>query len=219
MAEEKAPRRVRAARKKPEGRYHHGDLRRALIDAAVAIVERDGRNALTLRAAARLIGVSEAAPYRHFADKDALLASVAEEGFRTLSSWMRTAAAPHEANPTWHLQALGVAYVKFAVAHPAHFRVMFTAVAAEPESYPALTAAYEETYGLLLGAITACQRVGLVREGDPLELALAAWAMVHGLADLSVGGQLPRFGLRAGTQPLAEKVTSTLLGGLAPHAP
>lgn len=219
MAEEQARRQGRAARKKPEGRYHHGDLRRALIDAAVAIVERDGRSALTLRAAARLIGVSEAAPYRHFADKDALLASVAEEGLRTLSSLMREEAAPHEANPARRLQALGVAYVKFAVAHPARFRMMFTSVTAEPESYPALAAAYEETFDLLLGAITACQRAGLVRDGDPRELALAAWAIVHGLADLSVGGQLPRFGVRAGTQPLAEKVTSTLFGGLAARVP
>ena len=219
MAKERSPRRGSAVRKKPEGRYHHGDLRRALIDAAIAIVEREGQSALTLRAAARRIGVSEAAPYRHFADKDALLASVAEEGLRTLSSWMREEAAPHEASPPQRLQALGVAYVKFAVAHPARFRVMFTVVAAEPESYPALAAAYEETFDLLRDAILDCQRVGLVRAGDPLELALAAWAIVHGLADLSVGGQLPRFGVRAGTQPLAEKVTSTLFGGLALRAP
>jgi AcrR family transcriptional regulator len=219
MTERHEGQRAGAVRKKPRGRYHHGDLRRALIDAALAIVEREGWHALTLRAAARLLGVSQAAPYRHFVDKDALLAAVAEEGLRTLSAWMREEAAPHEASPSRRLQALGVAYVKFAVAHPARFRVMFTAVVAEPDACPALVAAYEEMFGLLLDAIAACQRARLVREGDPRELALAAWSVVHGLADLSVGGQLPRFGLApADTRALAEQVTSSVFKGLEPRA-
>src|SRR5258707_1216881 len=115
----------REVRAKPEGRYHHGDLRRALIDAARVLVEREGRQALTLRAAARMAGVSQAAPYRHFPDKNALLAAVAEDGVRALAAWLRGAAARHEGDPLARLQALGVAYVTFAVTSTAHFRVMF----------------------------------------------------------------------------------------------
>jgi AcrR family transcriptional regulator len=215
---EGAKARRRAVRSKPRGRYHHGDLRRALIDAARLLVEREGRQALTLRAAARMAGVSQAAPYRHFPDKDALLAAVAEDGLRALAAWLREAAARHEDEPLVRLQALGVAYVRFAVTNTAHFRVMFTAVAAEPDPYPSLSEAYDEVAGLLLEAIVACQRGALVRDGKPRELALAAWSIVHGLADLAVGGQVPRMlGEEREPEALSKLVTSRLLTGLAPR--
>ncbi|HET8576665.1 MAG TPA: helix-turn-helix domain-containing protein, partial [Methylomirabilota bacterium] len=105
----------RPARRR-RGRYHHGDLPRALVAAAVSLVEREGVDALTLRGAARKAGVSQAAPYRHFADKQALLAAVAEEGFKALSEAMRRASAPHEGDPLGRFRALGEAYVEFATA-------------------------------------------------------------------------------------------------------
>ncbi len=218
MPEEKQPKRPRArpVQKKPVGRYHHGDLRRALLGAALVLVEREGKAALTLRAAARLLGVSEAAPYRHFADKEALLVAVAEDGLRTLATFLREAAAPHEAEPARRFQALGVAYVTFATVHPAHFRVMFTAVPAEQSAYPSLAEAYEGVFSLLIDAIVACQHRGLVRKSDPRALALAAWSTVHGLADLVVGGQVPRLGLDpANPAQLAAMVTERLFVGLS----
>ncbi len=209
-------RRPKAAVPKSPDRYHHGDLRRALLDAAVVLVEREGREALTLRAAARLAGVSSAAPYRHFADKEALLAAVAEDGIRALTACMGEAAARHEGDPGRRFQALGVAYVRFAVAHTARFRVMFTAVSAAEGAHPSLSSAAELLFGLLREAIVACQREGVVRLGDPRELALSAWSMVHGLAELEASGQVPRLGLEPiGTQRLAEMVTHTLFVGLA----
>src|SRR5258708_6887496 len=103
--------------------YHHGDLRRALLDAALALLEKSGVEALTLREGARRVGVTAGAPYHHFADKEAIVASVAEEGFVELGEAM--AAARDAADPASRLGAMGRSYVRFAVAHPAHFRVMF----------------------------------------------------------------------------------------------
>src|SRR5712692_6190825 len=95
-------------------RYHHGDLPRALLDAALRIVEMQGTAALTLRAAARLAGVSQAAPYRHFANKEAILAAVAEDGFRSLMAAMRHAVGAVGDSPLARLRAVGLGYVTFA---------------------------------------------------------------------------------------------------------
>lgn len=206
---------ARAVKAPPPKPYHHGDLQRALIDAALGLIEREGAQALTLRAAARLAGVSQAAPYRHFPDKDALLAAVAEDGLRTLATWMRDATSAHTGDSPRRLQALGVAYVKFAAAHTAHFRVMFTAVAKDMDAYPALAEASDAVFALLLDAITQGQRDGSVRPGNPKELALAAWSIVHGLAELEVGGQVPRLWLDAGKSgALAERITGWLGAGI-----
>jgi AcrR family transcriptional regulator len=107
-----------------ENHYHHGDLRNALVEAALRLIAEHGAQALTLRAAARAAGVSPAAPYRHFADKEALLAAVAEDGFEKLSRRMR-AAARGASDAAARLLAIGEAYVAFARAHSAHFHVMF----------------------------------------------------------------------------------------------
>src|ERR1700693_5459913 len=110
---------------KPPNRYHHGDLPRALLDAALHIVETQGTEALTLRAVARRAGVSQAAPYRHFASKEAILAAVAEDGFRSLIAAMRESVATCGEDPLGRLRAVGLGYVTFATSHPSHFRVMF----------------------------------------------------------------------------------------------
>jgi len=181
-----------AGDRRRRARYHHGNLRRALLDAALALVEREGADALTLRAAARRAGVSQAAPYRHFRDKEALLAAVAEEGFRAMTEAMRQAAAPHAGDPLGRLRACGLAYVEFATGHPAHFRVMFGRVAADRSAHPRLIEAAAEAFGLLVGGIRDCQNAGVVRNGDPEELALCAWSATHGLSALAVDGQLDK---------------------------
>jgi AcrR family transcriptional regulator len=201
----------------PRGRrrYHHGDLRRALLDSALALVEREGAEALTLRAAARRAGVSQAAPYRHFRDKDALLAAVAEEGFRAMTETMRRAAAPHEGDPLGRLRARGIAYVEFATGHPAHFKVMFGRGAADRSRYPSLLEAAREAFELLVAAIDDCQRAGLVRAGDPGQLALCAWSATHGLSALAVDGQLHDHG--PALPDLAKAVGANVYFGLAPR--
>lgn len=197
--------------------YHHGNLRRALLDAALRLVQTESPKALTLRAVARLAGVSQTAPYRHFADKDALLAAVAEEGFRDMAAAMRQAIAVHD-EPLARFRALGLTYVEFAAGHPLHFRLMFGRELADRAAQPSLAEAASETFALLTESVIECQRSGLVREGNPDHLAVAAWSTVHGLAALVVNGQLEQRRSMT-TQGLADMVTATLYLGLAEHPP
>jgi AcrR family transcriptional regulator len=185
------------------------------LDAALTLVEREGAEALTLRAAARRAGVSQAAPYRHFRDKEALLAAVAEEGFRAMTEAMRRAAASHAGDPLAGFRACGLAYVEFALTHPAHFRVMFGRVAADRSAHPGLMEAAGEAFDLLVGAIRDCQEAGVVRDGDPEELALCAWSATHGLSALAVDGQLAKRAARF--DQLAHVVTGNVFLGLGPR--
>ena len=157
--------------------YHHGDLRRALLEAAMVIIERDGPNALTLRAVARQAGVSPAAPYHHFKDKSELLFAVSKEGFRGLKAAMGSVVAPISTH------AMGVAYVEFAHANPALYRVMYDC-ARQREMIP--DSAEEEEGGIkLLRECLIEASGGKVSEID-LELAvIAAWSAAHGLAEIS----------------------------------
>jgi AcrR family transcriptional regulator len=193
-------------------RYHHGDLPRALLDAALHIVETQGTQALTLRAAARSAGVSQTAPYRHFTNKEAILAAVAEEGFRSLMAAIRHATAAGE-GPLGRLRGVGIGYVTFATSHPSHFRVMFGREMADRSASPGLRRLATETFNLLVGAISDCQRAGLVRTEEPAaDLALSAWSSVHGLSALLVEGVLDR-----PAHEVAEMVTRDLFLGLGPR--
>ncbi len=163
--------------------YHHGDLRRALVAAALELLKEEGPDGLTLRAAARAAGVTHAATYRHFPSKDALLAAVAEEGFRSLERALRRSAAA-ASGPAPRLAALAVAYVGFARRSPASFRLMLGPGAPSKAAYPPLEAAARATFAILVEAISACQAEGLFRSAPPVRLATAAWATMHGLASL-----------------------------------
>jgi AcrR family transcriptional regulator len=186
-----------------------------MIKAALELVTREGVAGLTLRGAARRAGVSQAAPYRHFADKQALLAAVAEEGFRAMTAAMRAAAAPHGADPLRRFHALGAAYVRFARDHPSQFRVMFGPEVAERSAHPGLAQAAGETFSLLVEAIQACQRARLVRDDPAAELAISAWSVVHGVSALLVDGQLAH--LVSDPAVPESIVTRDILLGLAPR--
>jgi AcrR family transcriptional regulator len=169
---------------KPDQRpYHHGDLRRALIDEAVTAIDEGGSGALTLRDLARRVGVSHAAPAHHFGDKRGLLTAVAAEGYRLFAAALRD-----EYERTHSLRELGVAYVRFAVEHRPYFEVMF-----RPELYreddAELAAARDEATALLGTS------VGRLSGGDPnfdaLRSGVASWALVHGLATLYLNRALP----------------------------
>jgi len=178
--------------------YHHGDLRRALLDAALAILRERGPVALTLRGAARAAGVSQTAPYRHFADRAALVGAVAEDGFRRLYARMQravTAPPPPGSTARAGLQRLALEYVSFALEHPAEYRVMFggeltgAVATALPESF---SEARQSVFALLRDGIARLQERGLVRAGDASAMAMSAWALVHGLAMLALDGQVAR---------------------------
>lgn len=175
--------------------YHHGDLRRGLLDAALRIIEGEGVARLTLRGAARLAGVSHAAPKHHFGDLRGLHCAIAEEGFRALHEAMRASlTAELDATKVRTLRLAGVAYVDFAVRHPGHFRAMFHPAVADRSGQPALEEAADAAYGLLLDTTRAAQEAGEIRAGDVRTLAVGAWSMVHGLAALAVDGLLANKG-------------------------
>ncbi|HEY4020123.1 MAG TPA: TetR/AcrR family transcriptional regulator [Pseudonocardiaceae bacterium] len=161
--------------------YHHGDLRAACLHAARELLEEDGSAALSLRAVARRAGVSPTAPYRHFADREALVSSVAAEGYRELAEKL---AAAHPA-PSTHddLAAVAVAYVRFAMEHPAVFRVMFVEPC-DPSSDErvAVTAAIRDYLSSIV--------LRVFPGAAPDALSTAVWALVHGLAFLHLDGRL-----------------------------
>lgn len=193
-------------------KYHHGDLRRALIDAALHLIAEQGISSLTLREVAQQVGVSRMAPYRHFADKADLLAAVAEEGFRALKAELDRAAEA-EADPVQRLQAIGVAYVDYAVRHAAHYRVMFGSTMSDGHSDSALAQVAGETFAVLVHTLVACQQSGQVRTAEPTQQAQIAWAAVHGLSMLAIDGQLS-IAKCSSIQALAIETTQTLITGL-----
>jgi AcrR family transcriptional regulator len=194
-------------RKKRAGRYHHGDLRRALLDQALRTIDTDGVEALTLRAAGAALGVSRTALYRHFSSKESLVAAVAREGFRTLRLALVEAwegAGRGEAG----FQAMGEAYLQFAVEHPSHYRVMFGRFVESDARDRELAQEAEGAFQALVDALVDQQRDGSVRRDDPVVLARFVWSVVHGVAMLSIDRRLGE-SAEAG-RPFTEYVTERI---------
>jgi AcrR family transcriptional regulator len=164
--------------------YHHGDLRRALMDSADAILERDGPNALSLRAVAREAGVSPAAPYHHFKDKDELLSAIAQEGFGRLKTALADA-CKSETDPRRKMSDLGVAYVKFAQSHPALYQVMYDCARAE-DGLPQKSEQDPDHDAFNIVKDALAQAGGNhFSETDIHLAAIASWCAAHGLAEMS----------------------------------
>jgi AcrR family transcriptional regulator len=180
--------RIRPKKKRPD-RYHHGDLRRALLEEALRTIQAHGVEDLTMRTVALRLGVSPTALYRHFADKHALLAAVGREGFRMLRLAL-TGAWDANGRGQAGFEAMGSAYVTFAVTHPSHYRVMFggflESCAKDADFVAEATAAFQ----VLVDSLVEQQQAGLVRRDDPVILARMIWALVHGIAMLAIDGQL-----------------------------
>ena len=170
--------------------YPHGDLRTELLTAAVDVARERGIEGLSLRECARRAGVSHAAPYRHFEDKNALLLALADQGFTWLTAAGQRAMEGLD-DPRARLDAYGVAYVRFAVTHPIHFRLMFTREleTPTPKTVPEGSAPVaNDAFGLLVQtAGAAWSRAG----GDALLAGVAAWSIPHGLAMLILDGRIP----------------------------
>lgn len=158
--------------------YHHGDLRAALVEAARGLVERQGAASVSLREVARLAGVSHNAPYRHFADREALLAAVAAGGFRDLTAALEQGRAGGTAGH------FGLAYVRFALANPALYGLMFDG-SIRKSAHPDLMAAARPAFELLRQTIAAGRR-----DAGGAVATSAAWSLVHGLAHLLTADQL-----------------------------
>jgi AcrR family transcriptional regulator len=171
---------TQAAESRP---YHHGDLRRALIDAATRLLETEGPSALSLRAVAREAGVSPAAPYHHFKDKSELLDAVAQEGWTMLDAAIAKARAD-AANPAEALDEIGVAYVCFARKNPAIYRVMYD-TARDREEFPVGMEEKEDSAYCKVRD-TFIDAGSNPNDAQELELAtVAAWCSAHGLAEMA----------------------------------
>lgn len=188
-SESKVPR--KSPRAEAKKAYHHGDLRRALLDASIALIAESGVEALSLREVAQRIGVSSAAPYHHFGSKAQLLGAIAASGFVGLGDAMETAIAalkdPEE--PLLRLEAIGNAYVAFAVRHPTEFRLMFRPSMVSAKDLPADCDPSRGFTQLLdaVGRVTRALSPGLI---PPEGLVLTAWSVVHGAAELLLEGPL-----------------------------
>lgn len=201
--------------------YHHGDLRRALLDSATAILTETGRWDFSLREVARRAGVSHAASYRHFTDKEALIAAVALTGYETLHTRMTTA-IDEATGAVGTLRAIGQAYIGFGVENPALYRLMFGQALPSIEGLPpAVLAVLTEARAVLRGVILAGARAGAfaIDPEDEHEVSVAvvtAWSLVHGFALLTIDRVVDREVRPQVIDALAARVTERLIIGLLP---
>ena len=169
--------------------YHHGDLRRVLLETAAQMVEAEGPAALSLRAVARRAGVSHGAPARHFADKAALLTAVATEGMRAYHGALTDALRQAGDSGLARARAAAVTYVRFTIEHPGASRLASHRELFDAED-PAFAAAEQAVFELVRSTVAAAQREGLAGDVDPTALLIAIWSTLHGLAMLWLGGRL-----------------------------
>jgi len=210
----------RGAKDAGRSTYHHGDLRAALVDAALVLLAETRRWDFSLREVARRAGVSHNAPYAHFADKRDLLAAVATAGYETLRA--RMLAAQAEARDAGEaLDAIGVAYLRFGTENSAHYRLMFgPTLLASDEATPAeVIEAAAASRGVLSDVVRRGAEDGIfaIAPNDPAAITaavLAAWSLVHGLTLLYIDG-LATLETPLGIEQLAEKVASIFMHGLA----
>lgn len=198
--------------RKPHEAYQHGNLRHALIQAGLRLLSESGVHGLSLRAAAQLAGVSHTAPYRHFADKDALVAAIAEEGFMLFTEALRAGVAGCTSTRVVdRLRDMAAAYVSFAQDHPAYLGVMFGGVVNKDKVPPSLQAAGQAAYMVLRDLVEEGVRTGELRPGHVDEIALACWSMTHGLSMLLMDRGLPQPVAHVGS---GQDVLRNLLGRL-----
>lgn len=194
--------------------YHHGNLREALIEAALEILERDGED-LTLRAAAKLAGVSHTAPYNHFADKEALLAATAVQGFEKLTAAVEAARLTAGSDMGDQLVATAHAYVFFAAEQPALFRLMFGPRKANAED---VRTAGLAAFNALVEVMRDGMAAGTFRDGDPRAAAFAAWSLVHGMSQLAIDRTGPLSGEdRTGISERLHAAHRIMMEGLQPR--
>jgi len=168
--------------------YHHGNLRSALIENGQQILETEGIDALSLRYVARKTGVTQAAPYSHFKDKNALLAAIAEKGFQNLALQMADEATGIK-NSLFRIEALALSYLDFATKNLALFHLMFGRELAQISNFPTLAMTAGKSYSLFSSAISTHLKTK-EDSRDPQPLTVSVWGMVHGLTSLIVDGKI-----------------------------
>ena len=201
-------------RRAREGAYHHGNLKEALIQAARELIAEKGPGGFTFAAAARSAGVSPAAPYRHFRDREALLADVAREGFGRFEAMLSTGWANGKPDALTAFHNVGRAYLAFARGEPAYYAAMFES-GLPPDVNPELRAASDRAFAVLRTA--ADQLAALLPAGrrpPALMMSLHIWGMAHGIASLFGRGDAGRRSLPMTAEELLESAMLVYLQGL-----
>ena len=192
--------------------YHHGDLRSALLEAATNMIAEEGVEILTMRGLSQRIGVSRTALYRHFDDKTALLAAIAEEGFKQMTQGIQPEIADSEGDILSIFEKTWIRYVHFAVENPTLYSLMFGKQIFDWQNYPGLLKAGTDSFNQVVELVRIGQQANKLKSGDPRKLAYVAWSMAHGLAIHTIDGRGDRVGDR---EEVIQLAVQTLIKGMS----
>jgi AcrR family transcriptional regulator len=213
------PRRPVARRAPSQRPYHHGDLRRVLIDAALELVGEGGPDAVSVREAARRAGVSPGAPFRHFENRDALMNAVAEEAQRRFRAEIETALAEVPAeDPLARFHHLGLAYLRWAMRNPTHFEIISSRRFFDHDKAAAVSRDNNEVIDLTGRMLAEAFAKGQLRSLDLKQVQIAGRALVYGFARMNIDGHFPRWGVdEAEIERTAEAILDLFVAGIAKH--
>jgi len=199
----------------PPKPYHHGDLRRVLIDAALRLAEEGGPAAVSVREAARRAGVSPGAPFRHFPSRDALMMAVAEEAQRRFRIELEAALAPVPADdPLARFRALGLGYLRWAMQNPAHFEVISNGRLFDHDHAATVSRDNSELIAMTERLLAEAFAKGALRVSDLKQVQIAGRALVYGFARMNIDGHFPRWGI-ADAERTAEGILDLFIEGIA----
>jgi AcrR family transcriptional regulator len=207
----------RAARPAPAPKpYHHGDLRRALIDAALRLAEEGGPEAVSVREAARRAGVSAGAPFRHFPSRDALMTAVAEEAQRRFRTEIDAALAAAPArDPLHQFRNFGLAYLRWAMRNPSHFEIISSGRTFDHDRAKDLSRDNAELIALTERILSEASAKGQLRSGDLKTIQIAGRALVYGFARMNIDRHFPRWGVpERSVEAMAEAVLDLFIAGI-----
>lgn len=170
--------------------YHHGDLKNALIAAGADILAKDGVGGLSLRKVAQQAGVSHAAPYAHFADKQALIAAISTDGYRRLYEALAATTQQYADDPARQLVEGAWAYVQFAVNDTDYFKIMLSGAIEKEKDYPAFVEISQRSFALLVQIVEACQQAKILKRGPSDLIAVGVWSLIHGFVSLFLEDQI-----------------------------
>jgi len=210
------PRRPAARRVPSQRPYHHGDLRRVLIDAALQLVGEGGAEAVSVREAARRAGVSPGAPFRHFPSRDALMQAVAEEAQRRFRAEIEAAFAAAPGDPLGRFRNLGLAYLRWAMRNPTHFEIISSRRFFDHDKAAGISSDNAELIELTERTLAEAFAAGQLRSADLKRVQVAGRALVYGFARMNIDGHFPRWGVAGSeAEQTAEAILDLFIEGIA----
>lgn len=171
-------------------KYHHGDLKNALIAASIEILAEDGESGLSLRKVASRAGVSHSAPYAHFADKQALIAAISTEGYRRLYEKLIAVTRTYPGDPLRKLVETAWVYARFAMEDRAHFKITFSGIIEKEKDYPEFVEMSKRSFSVVTDIVRDCQEAGVLEAGPTDAVAVSVWSLVHGFVSLLLENQI-----------------------------